>query len=90
LILLGNISSQPRKAYLNTSIITDFDVLDERSTSYNNTSTFMSTDKWKLGWQWPVTVHSVQVCVANAGVFDVDENFVRAWLLNGDPLVDNS
>jgi hypothetical protein len=32
----------------------------------------------------------VEICVADAGIFDVDEDFVWAGLLNWDLLVDDS
>lgn len=78
------------QAYLNTSIVTDLNVLNEGSTSYNNTSTFVSTNKRQLRGQWPVAVNRVEVCVAHTGVFDVNENLVGARLLNWNLLVYNS
>jgi hypothetical protein len=66
------------------------DVFDERSASYNNTSTFVSADKGEFSCQWPITVHCVEICVTDTGVFDVDENLIWAWLLNWNFLVDNS
>lgn len=76
--------------YLNTSIVTNLNVLDELSPSYNNTGTLMSADQWELCWQWPVTVDSVEICVADTRVFDVDENLIWAGLCNWDLLVDDS
>lgn len=53
----------------------------------NDTGTFVSTDEWKLGWEWPVAVHGVQVSVAYTRVLDVDEDLIWAWLLDWDGLV---
>jgi hypothetical protein len=50
----------------------------------------MSTNQWKLGSQWPVSVDSVEICVADTRVLDIDENFIRAGLLDWDLLVDDS
>jgi len=71
-------------------MITDLDVLDEFTPSYDNTSTLVSTDQWELRRQWPVTVDGVEICVADAGVLDVDENLIWAGLCNWDLLVDDS
>lgn len=68
--------------YLDTGMITDLNVLDQRATCYNDTSTLVTSNKWKLGCQWPVTIDGVKICVANSRVFDVDEYLIWAGLCN--------
>lgn len=62
-------------------------IIHEASHGDHDTSTLVSTDEGKLGGKWPVTIHSVQVGVAHARVFDVDENLIGAGLLHGNLLV---
>jgi len=50
----------------------------------------VASNKRELGRQWPVTIDGVEIRVADTGVLDVDENLIRAWLLNWDLLIDNS
>jgi hypothetical protein len=78
------------KTYFDTSMVTNLNILYEFTPCYNNTRTFVSTDQWKLCWQRPVTVDSVEISVADTRVLDVDENFIWAGLCNRDLLVDNS
>lgn len=49
----------------------------------------MATNKGQLCGKWPVTVDGVEVCVADTGVLDVQEDFIRTWLGDGDLLVDD-
>jgi hypothetical protein len=76
--------------YLNSTIITNLDVLHEFTSGYDNTSTFVSTNQWELRCQWPVAVDGVEIGVADTRVLDVDENLIWAGLLNWDLLVDDS
>lgn len=78
------------KTYFDTSMVTNLNILYEFTPCYDNTSAFVSTDQWELCWQWPVTVDSVEISVADTRVLDVDENFVWAGLCNWDLLVDDS
>jgi hypothetical protein len=76
--------------YLNSTIITNLNVLHEFTSGYDNTSTLVSTDQWELRCQWPVAVDGMEIGVADTGVLDVYENFIWAGLLNWDLLVDDS
>ena len=38
-------------------------------------------------YQRPVTIDGVEICVADTRVLDVDENLIRAWLLDWNLLV---
>lgn len=62
-------------------------VLHKVALCNNDTSTFVATNQRKLGRQWPITVHGVEVSVTNTRILDVDENLIWAWLLDGDLLV---
>jgi hypothetical protein len=75
--------------HLNTSIVTDLNILNERSECNNDTRTFVPADKWQLGCQRPVTVHSMEISVADTRVLDVDENFIWTWFLDWDLLVND-
>jgi hypothetical protein len=68
-------------------MVTDFDVLDEISLSYDDPSALVATNEWKLSCERPVTVQGVEIGVTDTRVFDVDENLVWSWLLDGDLLV---
>lgn len=57
-------------------------VLHKVALRNNDTSTFVATNKWKLGWQWPIAVHGVEISVANTRILDVDEDLIWAWLLD--------
>lgn len=48
----------------------------------------MAANEGDLGSNWPVAIHSVEIGVTDARVFDIDENFVGARLSNGNLLVD--
>lgn len=73
--------------YLDTDVVTDIDLGDELSTSNDDTSTLVTTNKRKFGWEGPVTVQCVKICVADTGILDIDKDLIRAWLGNGDLLV---
>lgn len=68
-------------------MVTNIDLADEFTTSNDDTSTLVATNKRKLGWQGPVTVQGVKICVADTGVLDVDENLIRTRLGDGNLLV---
>lgn len=68
-------------------MVTDLNVLDELTAGNNDTSTLVATDERELGGQRPVTVHGVEVGVADTRVLDVDENLIWAGLLDVDLLV---
>jgi hypothetical protein len=68
-------------------VVANIDLADEFTTSDDNTSTLVATNKRKLGWEGPVTVQCVEICVADTSVLDVDENLIRARLGNGNLLV---
>jgi hypothetical protein len=72
---------------LYTGVVANFDVLDEGTSCHNDTSTFVSTHERKLGGQWPIAVHSVEICVADTRELDVDKYLIWAWLLDRDLLV---
>jgi hypothetical protein len=76
-------------ANLYARIISNLNVLNERAERYNDTSTFMSANQRKFCCQWPVSVHCVKICVADSRELDVDENLIRARLLDWDPLVND-
>jgi hypothetical protein len=42
------VAIQSWETYLETSIVTNFDIINERAKSHNDTGTFMATNKWKL------------------------------------------
>ena len=75
---------------LYTGVVANFDVLDEGTSCHDDTSTFVSTHERKLGCQWPIAVHSVEICVADTRELNVDKYLIWAWLLDGDLLVLNS
>jgi hypothetical protein len=75
--------------YLYTSILADLDIVNEIAFSYNNTSTFVTTNERKLGCQWPISIDSVEIGVADTRVLDVDQNLVWTWFLDWDLLIDD-
>ncbi|KAH3677424.1 hypothetical protein OGATHE_000898 [Ogataea polymorpha] len=70
-----------------TSVVADLKVGNVGTLGNNNTSTLVTTDQWKFGGQWPVTLPGVQVGVAHTRVLDVDKDFIWLWLWNRDVLV---
>ena len=73
---------------LHTSIITDLNIFNERPESYYNAGPLMAANEGLLRFQWPVPVKSMQVCVADTGVLDVDKNFIWSRLLHWYFLID--
>jgi len=69
---------------LNTGMVTDLNILDQFAAGNDDTSSFVSTDEGELCGKRPVTVDSVEISMADTGVFDVDEDFIWAWLGNID------
>lgn len=61
-------------------MFTDFDVFDEFATGYHDTSAFVAAYEGELSREGPVAIDGVEVGVADARVFDVDEDFIRPWL----------
>ena len=74
-------------AYLDTNVVTELDISDERTALDDNTSTLVSTDKRKLDGQRPVTVHGVEISVADTRVLDVDKNLIWTTFWDGNLLV---
>jgi hypothetical protein len=73
---------------LDTDVVTELDVLDKGPALHNNTSTFVSTDKGELDGQRPVTVHGMEIGVADTRELDVNQNFIWANFWNWDLLID--
>jgi hypothetical protein len=73
--------------YLDADMVTNIDFSDEFTTSNNDTSTLVTTNKRKFGWQGPVAVQCVEICVADTGVLDIDENLIGSRLGDGNLLV---
>jgi hypothetical protein len=72
---------------LDTNVVANIDLADELTTSNNDTSTLVATNKREFGWEGPIAVQCVEICVADTSVLDVDENLVRARLGDGNLLV---
>jgi hypothetical protein len=88
--LLAEIASQTAAVDpLNTGVIANFNVGHVVSLCHNDTSTLVTTNKRKLGGERPVTVHSVEIGVADTRELDVDEDLIWARLLDWDLLVFN-
>jgi hypothetical protein len=85
--LVMPIEDEMMHTYLDANVVTNIDFSDEFTTSNNDTSTFVTTNKRKFGWQGPVAVQCVEICVADTGVLYVDEDFIRCRLGNGNLLV---
>jgi hypothetical protein len=69
---------------LDTGMITNFNIFDQLAAGNDDTSTFVSTDEGELCGKRPVTVDGVEIGMTDTGVFDVDEDFIWAWLGNID------
>ena len=69
-----------RDPYLDACVITNFDVLDQLAAGHHDTGAFVAAYEGQLGGEGPVAVDGVEVRVADARVFDVDEDFIRAGL----------
>jgi hypothetical protein len=72
---------------LDTDLLADLDILNKLAARDNDTSTLVATNKRQLGVEGPVTLPGVEISVADTGELDVDEDLVRAGLLNGNLLV---
>jgi hypothetical protein len=68
-------------------MVTNIDFGDELTTSNNDTSTFVTTNQRKFGWQGPVAVQCVEICVADTSVLDVDEDLIGSRLGDRNLLV---
>lgn len=55
------------------------DVLDQISLSDYDAGTLVPAYQWELCRNWPISIHSMKICVTDAGVLDVNKNFVRAY-----------
>jgi hypothetical protein len=75
--------------YLHTSIVAKCNILNKGSESNYYTSTLVSAHKRELCCQWPITIYGMEIGMAYSGVLDVDENLIRARLLDWDLLVDD-
>jgi hypothetical protein len=69
---------------LHTGVVANLDVLDKVALGNDDTGTLVATDERELGRERPVTVDGVEIGVADTRVLDVDEDLIRAWLLDGD------
>ena len=70
---------------LDTGVVANLKVGNVLTLGNNDTSTFVATNKGKLGSKGPVTLPGVEISVADTGVLDIDENFVRGR--SGDGVV---
>lgn len=59
-------------------------IADQGTLGNNYPGSLMATDERELGGERPVAVDGVEVGVADTRVLDVDEDFIRAGLLDGD------
>lgn len=88
--LLAEIASQAGPIDpLDSCVISNLNILDQFSACNDDTGTFVATDERQFGIQRPVTVHGVEICVANTGELDINENLIRTWLLNRNLLVND-
>ena len=72
---------------LDAGVVANLKVFDQLAPGYYYTGAFVTADKWELCWERLITHHGVEVGMADARVFDVDKNFIRAGLLDSDLLV---
>ena len=70
-------------------VVANLDVRDERAAGDDDARALVSAYQWHFGLQGPVALDGVQVRVADAAVFDVDQDLIGTWLRHGDLLVDN-
>lgn len=63
--------------YLYACVVANLNVGHKITPGNDHTSAFVTTDKGKLCRERPVTVDGVKIRVADAGVLDVDEDFIR-------------
>ena len=74
---------------LDARVVTNLNIVDQLAPGDNDTGALVTADKGNLGRERPIAHYSVEICVAHAGVLDVDEDFIGAGLLNGNLLVDD-
>jgi hypothetical protein len=43
----------------------------------NVADAFVSGNKWEVGFDWPVTIDGMKVCVAHSTCMESDQKFVR-------------
>lgn len=72
---------------LDTDVVANLDVLDELTPRDHDARTFMSANEGHLGLERPVAIDGVQVSMTNTAILDVDEDFIRSWLGDGNLLV---
>ena len=70
-------------------MVTNLNVGDLVTPCHHNTGTLVTTNEWKLGREWPVSVHSVKIGVADTRELDVDEDLIGTGILDGNLLVLN-
>ncbi|KAH6604898.1 hypothetical protein Trco_006605 [Trichoderma cornu-damae] len=74
---------------LDAGVVANLNVRDERAAGDDDAGALVAADQGQLCVEGPVAHHGVKVRVADARVLDVDEDFIGAGLLDGDPLVDD-
>jgi hypothetical protein len=74
---------------LDTGAVADVNLGDELTLGYDDTGTFVATDEGKLSIEGPVTLHGMEIGMADTRVLDVDEDLIGAGLLDGDLLEDD-
>lgn len=68
---------------LHTGMVTDLEIItNKRALGNDDASTFVATNERQLSRNGPVTINSVEICVAHTREFDVHEHFIWTWLLN--------
>jgi len=72
---------------LYTGVITNLNILDKLTLSNYHAGTFMTANERQLGIEWPITVNSMEISVADARKLDVDKNLIWARLLDWDLLI---
>ena len=66
--------------YLDASVVANLNLSHKITPGYDDTSAFVATDQGKLCRDRPVTVDGMKISVADAGVLDVDQDFIRPGL----------
>lgn len=72
---------------LDAGVFSNLDVFYQFTASYDDTGTFVAADEREFGGDRPVSIDGVEVGVADAGVFNVDEDFIGAGLGDWNLLV---
>lgn len=68
-------------------MVSKLNLLSQFSTPNNDSSTLMSTNQWHLRSQWPVSILSMEIGVADSRVLDVDQDFIWTWNWNWHLLI---